>query len=138
MLVGMGVLAQVICAGVMLRHPHVAAVGFGEHFIVCAPRYTDEYFDAMYVNLATRFFPFVLGVAVAWLVVDHEARVRAWLDAHPRRRDALFDRGLRDLRRADRDTGIRPARDVAVRGAVGVRGASGRRGASVQRWGSSR
>jgi peptidoglycan/LPS O-acetylase OafA/YrhL len=94
MLIGMGGLALLICAGVLLMHPNIAAVGFGEHFIVCAPHYSEEYFDAMYDNLATRFFPFVVGVGLAWMTVHHEEHVRRWFDARPRRRDALLAAGF--------------------------------------------
>jgi peptidoglycan/LPS O-acetylase OafA/YrhL len=92
-LVALGVLALAIRAFVLMAHPNVTRVGFWEHFVACAPHFSDEYFDALYVNLATRFSPFVVGLALAWVVVSHEPRVRGLLAARPRLGDGALCAG---------------------------------------------
>ena len=83
-----------ISALVLVLHPNITRVPYGDHFIVCAPHFSSEHFDALYVNLYTRFGPFVLGVGLAWAFVHHEASLRALLDAHPRWRDFLVVGGV--------------------------------------------
>jgi peptidoglycan/LPS O-acetylase OafA/YrhL len=96
-LVALGVLALVIRAVVLALHPNITRVDFGEHFIVCAPHYSEEYFDALYVNLYTRFFPFVPGLALAWVAVSHEAWIRRLLGVHPRLGDGVLAVGTLTL-----------------------------------------
>jgi peptidoglycan/LPS O-acetylase OafA/YrhL len=86
-------LSFVVRALVLTQHPAIASVSFGEHFIADAPHFSSEYFDAMYVNLATRFGPFVLGLALAWVAVSHEARLRGALERRPRLGDGLLVTG---------------------------------------------
>jgi peptidoglycan/LPS O-acetylase OafA/YrhL len=70
-------LSLVVCAVVLVRHPTITRIPYGDHFIACAPHASDEYFDALYDNLATRFAPFVLGIGLAWATAMHEPRLRA-------------------------------------------------------------
>ncbi|HEY2518040.1 MAG TPA: acyltransferase [Polyangiaceae bacterium] len=86
-------LSFVVRALVLSCHPAISSVNFGEHFIADAPHFSSEYFDAMYVNLYTRFGPFVLGVFLAWISVSHEATVRALMDRYPRLGDTLLALG---------------------------------------------
>lgn len=94
LLVLLGLGAFAIQAFVLAAHPAITKVGFGEHFIVCAPHYSEEYFDALYVNLATRYFPFAVGVVLAAVALSHEAAVRAFVSAHARAGDSILGLGL--------------------------------------------
>jgi peptidoglycan/LPS O-acetylase OafA/YrhL len=87
-------LSLVIDAVVIARHPHVTAVSYGAHFIWCAPGYDSEYFDAIYVNLYTRFAPFLFGFWVAWGQSAFEPRLRALFDTRPALTEALLAGGV--------------------------------------------
>jgi peptidoglycan/LPS O-acetylase OafA/YrhL len=69
-------LSLVICAVVLAVHPNVTHTQYGENFIVCSPHFSSEYFDSLYVNLYTRFAPFVLGLGLAWASVSREAQMK--------------------------------------------------------------
>ncbi len=83
-----------ITAVVLTLHPAVTQVPYGDHFIVCAAGHTSEYFDALYVNLYTRFAPFVLGLGLAWAVVSHEDRLREAFAGRPHLPDTLLVLGV--------------------------------------------
>jgi peptidoglycan/LPS O-acetylase OafA/YrhL len=87
-------LSLVIDALVLALHPGVTRVPYSTHFIACAPGHTSEYFDALYVNLHTRFAPFVLGLGLAWAIVHHQARLKEILGGHPQLPDAVLAIGL--------------------------------------------
>jgi peptidoglycan/LPS O-acetylase OafA/YrhL len=91
------VLSFAVRAIVLGLHPGLTRVGLWEHFVPTAPHYSSEYFDAIYVNLYTRFGPFVLGLALAWIGTAHEDRLRALLARHPRLGDALLVLGVATL-----------------------------------------
>jgi peptidoglycan/LPS O-acetylase OafA/YrhL len=87
-------LSFAVRAVVLELHPAVTRVGLWEHFVPTAPHYSSEYFDALYVNLDTRFGPFVLGLALAWLLTAHEDRVRALVARRPGLGDAMLASGV--------------------------------------------
>jgi peptidoglycan/LPS O-acetylase OafA/YrhL len=87
LLVALVALSLAIGAVVLALHPNITKVGYGENFIHCAPHYSSEYFDSLYVNLYTRFSPFVFGFGLAWAISSQEARIREVLG----RRRSLAD-----------------------------------------------
>ena len=93
-LVALFALSLAVCALVLALHPGVARVPYGDHFIVNSPHFSSEYFDAMYVNLHTRFAPFVLGIGLAWAVGSHEARLRDLLGRRRYTSEVLLVAGL--------------------------------------------
>jgi peptidoglycan/LPS O-acetylase OafA/YrhL len=91
---GLIALSIAIVAAVLSLHPNITKIGYGEHFIRCAPHYSAEYFDALYVNLYTRFSPFVFGFGLAWAIASHEARLRAAVGRHRFLADGLLVLGV--------------------------------------------
>ena len=75
-LVALLALSFAVGALVLALHPRVSQVQYGEHFIVGSPHFDSEYYDAMYVNLHTRFAPFVMGLGLAWAIVTRESWLR--------------------------------------------------------------
>jgi peptidoglycan/LPS O-acetylase OafA/YrhL len=78
---------------VLARHPHLAGTSFGYfHFKTC-PGFSTEYLDSMYVNLYTRYGPFVLGILLAHLQIRHDDRLRRLVASSPVINDAVLAAG---------------------------------------------
>ncbi len=94
LLVAAFVSSLVVDALVLSRHPRILGSSFAYfHFKTC-PGFSSEYLDAMYVNLYTRYGPFVLGVLLAHLQIRHDDRLRRLVASRPVVNDAIFCAGV--------------------------------------------